>query len=276
MRKEFSMKNRFMLGITVVCLSAAIYGVTASAQGPGYGRGRGMGNGMGMSGGMGMGRGMGIGGGACLLGTLTPQTPAQQALMTKVNDLRTRIFSTRQQLLTLQTQNAPQSQITAKQNELISLQTQMQSLVRSNPGQFTAMGVGAGMMGGGWWTMVTPKTAQQKALVAKVTDLHNQIRTANLDLYALQTAGAPADKIAAKKQQVLNLQTELQKVSQANSALLQQMGLAPGAGICNGTGPGSQYGAGTGMGMGRGRGRGMGMGMGWGNGTGPNPNCPLR
>jgi hypothetical protein len=149
------------------------------------------------------------------------------------------------------------------------------SAVAQGPGQGRGRGAGGGFCGGrggggcmgltpgagvgGWWTRVVPTTPAQKAFVAQVTNLHSQIRQANLDLVALRAAKAPAAQIAAKQQQITALRSELQRVTSANQTLLKQMGVP--AGVCDGTGP---------------KGRGQGMGRGLRNGTGPNPNCPIR
>jgi|GEM_PF-1369435 hypothetical protein len=125
-------------------------------------------------------------------------------------------------------------------------------------GMGRGMGMGPGMYGrqgggfGGWWNKVNPQTPEQKALVSKVTDLHNRIRTANQELYILRTQNASADKINQKLNQINALRTELQAVTTSNQGLLQQMGLPLGFGVCNGQGPGARlgcpfaaYGAGT-------------------------------
>lgn len=141
---------------------------------------------------------------------------------------------------------------------------------------------------GGWWTRVTPKTTEQRTFVTKVTGLHEQIRTTNVELASLQAGNASAAKIADKQKALFTLRTELQKVTTANSALFKQMGVPAGMGVCDGTGPkGACNGycqtpgmdcancpyAGT---YGQGNGFGRGNGMRLRNGSGPNLNCPLK
>ncbi|MGC8667343.1 MAG: hypothetical protein ACP5VE_04395 [Chthonomonadales bacterium] len=122
-------------------------------------------------------------------------------------------------------------------------------------------GNGMAFAGGGWWTRVTPRTAEEKALVARVTELHNALRSARADLWAMQARKAPAKEIAAQQQKILNLQAELQSVTQKNEALIRGMGIPAPYGVCDGTGPKGPRG---------------GRGMGPRNGTGPNPYCPFR
>jgi len=139
------------------------------------------------------------------------------------------------------------------------------------------MGLGPGAGAGGWWTRVTPQTPEQRAFVDQVARLHNEIRAANLAALALQAQDASQDRLAPKLQEVAALRARLAKISRSNSALLQQMGVPAGYGICDGTGPRPgcpMAGFGRGRGMGGGMGRGYGMGL--RNGTGPNPNCPLK
>jgi len=167
------------------------------------------------------------------------------------------------------------------------------------PRQGMGMGMGQGMgqgMGfrgaGGWWNRVTPQTPQQKAFVDQVSALHNRIQAVNQELRALTAQNAPAAQIQAKQQEVATLRSQVQQLTTANQALLQQMGVPAGSGVCDGSGPkGGQNGQGMGPrggGMGRGMGQGprdgsgrmagpgRGMRLGPQDGTGPNPDCQLK
>jgi TolA-binding protein len=115
---------------------------------------------------------------------------------------------------------------------------------------------------GGWWTQVTPQTPEQQALVDRVTDLHDRIRAANLEIANLRSRNAPAAQIAQKQQAVTDLRAELAKVTSANSAPIRQMGVPAGRGVCDGTGP-------KGYGPGRGR-------CGANCPLCTNPNCPFK
>ncbi len=143
-------------------------------------------------------------------------------------------------------------------------------------------GPGAGIQNGGWWNRVTPQTPEQKAVVDHVSDLHNRIRAANIDVVRLKTAGAAAAKVAEAEKKVAALRADLQAYSQANASVISSLGLPAGVGICDGTGRGRRamgaggIGGGRGFGRGMGAGNGRGMGMGLRNGTGPNPYCPLK
>jgi hypothetical protein len=151
-------------------------------------------------------------------------------------------------------------------------------------------GRGAGMrcaqgqagVGGGWWTRVTPTTAEQKSFVKQVTKLHADIRVANVSIANLRAQKAAADKIAAKQSEVTALRTKLGKLTTDNAGLLKEMGVPANCGICDGTGPKADcpY-ACPGRGRGGncpygGTGAGRGNGQGLRDGSGPNPNCPLK
>jgi hypothetical protein len=145
------------------------------------------------------------------------------------------------------------------------------------PGAGLRNGQGLGAGAGGWWTRVTPKTAEQKAFVDRVTKLHADIRTTNLEIATLRSKNAPQDQVAQKQSEVAGLRAELSKVTQSNTALLKELGVPVGYGVCDGTGPKANCPmAGSGQGRGPGCGMGRGNGMGLRNGTGPNPNCPLK
>lgn len=122
-------------------------------------------------------------------------------------------------------------------------------------------GYGPGAGAGGWWLRVNPQTPEQKALVAQVTELHNALRAANAELWAMQARKASGKEIAAQQQKIASLRAELQAVTQKNEALIRAMGIPAPYGVCDGTGPKGPRG---------------GRGMGPRNGTGPNPNCPFR
>lgn len=161
-------------------------------------------------------------------------------------------------------------------------------------GRRAGMGAGmgarcyAGAGGGyGWWTRVEPKTAQQRAFVARVTELHNQIQAQSAQIASLRAQKNTQKQIAACQKKITSLRAELQKVTRANASLLKEMGVPAGAGMCNGTGPGCQ--AGTcpccgavcqgGICPGCGTACpyvGAGAGRGLRDGSGPNPNCPLK
>lgn len=123
---------------------------------------------------------------------------------------------------------------------------------------------------GGWWARVTPNTPQQAEFVAQLRDIHNRIRTLNIEIATLRNQNGSAAAIAQKQQQVNGLRQELQRLTTANQALLREMGVPNGAGVCDGTGP-----KGQGQGYGKGQGKGAGMGKGAGKGQGRNSNCPF-
>ncbi len=157
--------------------------------------------------------------------------------------------------------------------------------VAQAPNASQAPGYGQGFRGaGGWWNRVTPQTPEQTAFVAQVSELHNRIRAANGELRALAARNAPAVQVQAKQQEVASLQSQLRQLTTANQALLQQMGVPAGYGVCDGTGPrgGQGYGRRGGMGRGMaqgprdGSGPGRGMRLGPRDGSGPNANCPLK
>jgi len=120
-------------------------------------------------------------------------------------------------------------------------------------------GYGMGM-GGGWWMRANPQTPEQKSLVARVTELHNEIRAANAELWAMQARKASAKEIAAQQNKITALRAELQRVTQQNEQVIRSLGIPAPYGVCDGTGP-----------KGFGGGRGMGP-----RGGGGNPYCPFR
>lgn len=138
-------------------------------------------------------------------------------------------------------------------------------------GQGARMGMGyAGRGQGGWWARVNPTTPEQQALVAQVTDLHNQIRKLNYEIWQLRASDPANPEIAKREQAVASLRAELAKVTSANETVIRQLGVPAPYGVCNGQGLGR--GAGAGRGWGGARGNGLGLR----DGSGPNPNCPLK
>ena len=121
---------------------------------------------------------------------------------------------------------------------------------------------------GGWWARVTPSTPQQAEFVAQLKDVHNRIRTLNIEIAALKNQNGSAAAIAQKQQQINGLRQELQRLTTANQALLREMGVPQGMGVCDGTGA-------KGQGGGKGQGKGAGMGKGAGKGQGRNGSCPF-
>ncbi len=132
---------------------------------------------------------------------------------------------------------------------------------------------GTGRGAGGWWTRLTPGTSAQKAFVDQVARLHGDIRATNFEIASLRSQEAAPGQIARKQQEVSALQSELGSLSVHNAALLREMRVPAGCGVCDGTGPKASCPmAGNRGGAGAMRGNGMGPR----NGTGPNPNCPRR
>jgi len=148
-------------------------------------------------------------------------------------------------------------------------------------------GPGAGMRAGGgwggWWNRVTPQNEEQRAFVARVTDIHNQIRSANIEIARLRTQKNTEAQVREREAEVTRLRQELMTLTRNNARLMEQMGLPSGAGICDGTGPKGYgrgicpFGAGAGAGQpASGQGLGRGNGLRLRDGSGPNPNCPLK
>jgi len=114
---------------------------------------------------------------------------------------------------------------------------------------------------GGWWNTVKPTTPAQKAFVAKVKALHEQIRSKQLDIAKLQKNNADKALITKAQDDLKALRTNLQTLMNENKTLRQQMG---GVGNANCTGKGNGNGNGNcgtcpngqaGRGQGNGNGR---------------------
>ncbi len=134
---------------------------------------------------------------------------------------------------------------------------------------------GGGIMGrgygyGGWWNRGQAATPEQRELVAKVADLHEQIRMKYIEISALRMGNAPAQEIADAEGAVNRLRSELAALTQANERIIRDMGVPQPYGICDGSGRGRGMRAVGGWGGRGGRGRGL------RDGTGPNPYCPLK
>lgn len=140
---------------------------------------------------------------------------------------------------------------------------------------------------GGWWNTVQPKTSEQKAFVAEVKKLHEQIRVKQLDLNKMKANKAPASQVATAQKDLDSLRTRLHNTMYNHRTLMQQMGVsnancpnmqncanckynADGKCTCPNVGQccpqakncpmGQRQGKGKGMGMGNGQGQGRGMG----------------
>jgi hypothetical protein len=138
-----------------------------------------------------------------------------------------------------------------------------------------ARGVGGGW-GAGAGLQALATTDAEKKLVKEVTDLHQQVRTKQLELFALERQKADEKQIAAAQKELDQLRERLCKVNQDGRKLRWEMvdrarkqvaqgGVAmggPGIGACP-------------MGLGLGpRGMGLGLGRGFGPGGGMGLNCP--
>lgn len=114
---------------------------------------------------------------------------------------------------------------------------------------------------GGWWNTVKTTTPEQKAFVAKVKALHEQIRAQQLDIAKLQKNNADKAVITKAQNELKTQRASLQKLMNDNKELRQQMG---GVGNANCTGKGNGNGNGNcgtcpngqaGRGQGNGNGR---------------------
>lgn len=106
------------------------------------------------------------------------------------------------------------------------------------PGDGTCDGTGAGPgtgQTGGWWTVLTPTTPEQAALLEEIGDLHALIRDLNVELAALRAADAPPEVITAKVAELVAVREELRALILANLDLLEEMGAVINCndGICN-------------------------------------------
>lgn len=124
---------------------------------------------------------------------------------------------------------------------------------------------GSGTKGAGWWTVATPKTPEQKALLGRMKDLHVAMQATAQELRQLRVGGASAEQIRPVADKLRAQQAEIRKLVNANRKTLTEMGVP--AWVCTGQCP---------MGGGMGAGCGLGPGGGRRDGSGPNPNCPLK
>lgn len=83
----------------------------------------------------------------------------------------------------------------------------------------------------GWWTSIQATTPEQKAFVADVAKLHEQIRTQNLEIARLRAANAPQAEIANAQARLDGLRNDMQNLMYKNRGIRQQMG---GAGMRSG------------------------------------------
>jgi hypothetical protein len=198
-------------------------------------------------------------------------TPEQTAFLSEVTRYHDAIRQAQLELAALTDPVAvaeKQARIDSLRKELCDYQNKNLNLKLDLMGAQGCLGLGLG----GWWTAAKPATAEQKALVDQVTELHQSILQARLEL--AQTTD-PAQR-QSKQADIRTLQTKLHDVQYANRELRWQMMRSSGA-VGQGTGLGRGRGQGAGRGMGGGRGRGMGgRGRGMGMGLGPNgAGCPF-
>lgn len=182
-----------------------------------------------------------------------PTTPEQQALVAKVTDLHNQIRNRQLELAQLRNANGDPNQIRALEQEVVSLQNDLhqcmldsqQTRQKLGPGGRMG-GAGMGRLGepcpygntqpnpnaGGWWTGVQPTTPEQQAFVARVTDLHSQIRNKQFELAQLQNTNGDPKRIQALEQEAQRLRTELYDYMAANQQVRRQMGVSgnPSAG----------------------------------------------
>ena len=249
-------RNKLLTVIAIAALLVSAALIAYAQGGPGRGRCAGTGQGYGT------GQcvwAQGSNPQACWWTQVKAKTPQQQAFINDVASLHDQIKAKMLQLATLLAQNATQADITSAQGQLDQLRTQLRTTMTKNADICTALGVpncatctgcpcgycgyggcpgagcGLGLGMGGWWNWVQPQTDAQKAFVADVKSLHDQIAAA---------------QIAGDQTLTASLRTKLHDLMYNNVALHQQLMLSIRS--ANGTG----YGRGMGTGC-RGAGRGM-------------------
>jgi hypothetical protein len=129
--------------------------------------------------------------------------------------------------------------------------------------------------GGGWGAgaglQALATTDAEKKLVEEVADLHQQVRTKQLELFALERQKADEKKLAAAQKELDQLRERLCKVNQDGRKLKWEMADRARKQVAQG-GPGV---AAPSMGLGLGpRGMGLGRGRGFGPGGGMGLYCP--
>ncbi|MBI3944832.1 MAG: hypothetical protein HY321_02860 [Armatimonadetes bacterium] len=95
---------------------------------------------------------------------------------------------------------------------------------------------------GGWWSRVTPTTAEQKVFVDEATALRTQIWQKQAELRSLTAQPKPSESaVKAKQAEVDALREKLHALVQKNRSLIQEMAPAAGRGGpregCPGYGP---------------------------------------
>lgn len=97
--------------------------------------------------------------------------------------------------------------------------------------QSCPMGTGAGRGAGGWWSRVQPQTEAQKAFVAEIRGLHDQIGATQFELNGLRASNGDPKRIQEREQELARLRTRLHDVLWNNRELRMQMGGKAGLGM---------------------------------------------